>query len=215
MTKIEKEIETEKINSIKKNNNNSDRAIVLLLVLIMGILMIGGFYLLRKEIHDLEDELVKTKNVLSEYGIYIDPQPQTSTSYDTSVYNIIKPSDIAKESKGKTIVLWVGRQSCGYCSMYAPYLNDALNTYGIKAYYIDLGAMYDASSGEWQLVDEEGYNTIMGLQKANADAEKLMADFGATPMTLVIEDNAVVNGAMGAIGKEDLSKILETEGFKK
>ena len=75
--------------------------------------------------------------------------------------------------------------------------------------------MYDASSGEWQLVDEEGYNTIMGLQKANADAEKLMADFGATPMTLVIEDNAVVNGAMGAIGKEDLSKILETEGFKK
>ena len=127
----------------------------------------------------------------------------------------IKPTELTTLSQGKKIVVWIGRQGCSYCSLYAPTIKSVTKDLGIKAYYIDLGAMYDASSGEWQLVDEEGYNTIMGLQKANADAEKLMADFGATPMTLVIEDNAVVNGAMGAIGKEDLSKILETEGFKK
>ena len=41
-------------------------------------------------------------------------------AYDTSAFKQISPSDIAKESDGKTIVVWVGRQSCGYCAMYAP-----------------------------------------------------------------------------------------------
>ena len=216
MTKIEKEIETEKINPIKKNNNNSDTAIVLLLVLIMGILMIGGFYLLRKEIHDLEDELVKTKNVLSEYGIYIDPQPQTSTSYDTSVYNIIKPSDIAKESKGKTIVLWVGRQSCGYCSMYAPYLNDALNTYGIKAYYIDLAQLVEFNVPQPYVSDEEEYGILVNL-KGDGEWDGYAAEYvGGTPLTLVIKDNKVVGGLSGYTDNvANILNVFDKAGVKK
>ena len=216
MTKIEKEIETEKINSIKKNNNNSDTAIVLLLVLIMGILMIGGFYLLRKEIHDLEDELVETKNVLSEYGIYIDPQPQTSTSYDTSVYNIIKPSDRAKESKGKTIVLWVGRQSCGYCSMYAPYLNDALNTYGIKAYYIDLAQLVEFNVPQPYVSDEEEYGILVNL-KGDGEWDGYAAEYvGGTPLTLVIKDNKVVGGLSGYTDNvANILNVFDKAGVKK
>ena len=172
----------------------------------------------KERIQELEKRVVVLENELSTalgYDITDEEAGDTSGQYDISAFTKIKPTELTTFSQGKKIVVWIGRQGCSYCSLYAPTIKSVTKDLGIKAYYIDLGAMYDASSGEWQLVDEEGYNTIMGLQKANADAEKLMADFGATPMTLVIEDNAVVNGAMGAIGKEDLSKILETEGFKK
>lgn len=172
----------------------------------------------KERIQELEKRVVVLENELSTalgYDITDEEAGDTSGQYDISSFTKIKPTELTTLSQGKKIVVWIGRQGCSYCSLYAPTIKSVTKDLGIKAYYIDLGSMYDASSGEWQLVDEEGYNTIMGLQKANADAEKLMADFGATPMTLVIEDNAVVNGAMGAIGKEDLSKILETEGFKK
>ena len=172
----------------------------------------------KERIQELEKRVVILENELSTalgYDITDEEAGDTSGQYDISSFTKIKPTELTTLSQGKKIVVWIGRQGCSYCSLYAPTIKSVTKDLGIKAYYIDLGAMYDASSGEWQLVDEEGYNTIMGLQKANSDAEKLMADFGATPMTLVIEDNAVVNGAMGAIGKEDLSKILETEGFKK
>ena len=150
----------------------------------------------KERIQELEKRVVVLENELSTalgYDITDEEAGDTSGQYDISSFTKIKPTELTTLSQGKKIVVWIGRQGCSYCSLYAPTIKSVTKDLGIKAYYIDLGAMYDASSGEWQLVDEEGYNTIMGLQKANADAEKLMADFGATPMTLVIEDNAVVN----------------------
>lgn len=172
----------------------------------------------KERIQELEKRVVVLENELSTalgYDITDEEAGDTSGSYDVSAFTKIKPSELSTISQGKKIVVWIGRQGCSYCSLYAPTIKNVTKDLGIKAYYIDLGAMYDASSGEWQLVDEEGYNTITNLQKANEDMQELMNDFGATPMTLVIKDNTVVNGAMGAVGKEDLSKILEEEGFKK
>ena len=172
----------------------------------------------KERIQELEKRVVVLEDELSSalgYDITDEEAGDTSGSYDTSAFTKIKPSELSTISQGKKIVVWIGRQGCSYCSLYAPTIKSVTKDLGIKAYYIDLGAMYDASSGEWQLVDEEGYNAITNLQKADASAEELMKDFGATPMTLVIKDNTVVNGATGAIGKEDLSKILEAEGFKK
>lgn len=172
----------------------------------------------KERIQELEKRVVTLEDELSSalgYDITDEEAGDTSGSYDTSAFTKIKPSELSTISQGKKIVVWIGRQGCSYCSLYAPTIKSVTKDLGIKAYYIDLGAMYDASSGEWQLVDEEGYNAITNLQKADASAEELMKDFGATPMTLVIKDNTVVNGATGAIGKEDLSKILEAEGFKK
>ena len=172
----------------------------------------------KTRIQELEKRVVVLENELSSalgYDITDEEAGDTSGSYDTSAFTKIKPTELTTLSQGQKIVVWIGRQGCSYCSLYAPTIKSVTKEYNIKAYYIDLAEMYDASSGEWQLVDQEGYNTITNLQKADAKAEELMADFGATPMTLVIKDNTVLNGAMGAIGKEDLSKILEAEGFKK
>jgi thioredoxin-related protein len=212
-----KNIENEKIeNKVEvKKNNNSDIAIVLMLVLIMGLFMVAGFFLFRSRIIKLEEELVHTKEVLSEYGIYIDEQPQTDSSYDTSVYNIIKPSQIEQESKGKTIVLWIGRQSCGYCGMYAPYINEATNNYGIKAYYVDLAGLIEFNTAQPYITDEEEFGILSGLKgegKWDGFAEE---NVGGTPLTLIIKNNKVIGGLSGYADTNTIMQVFEDAGLKK
>ena len=62
-------------NTVNNTKSNSDTVILLVLILIMGLLMIGGYLLFKKEIKVLNDEIVHMKEVLTEYGIYIDEQP--------------------------------------------------------------------------------------------------------------------------------------------
>ena len=198
-------------NVIKKNN--SDIAMVLLLVLIMGLLMVCSIFMLRSRIIKLEEELVHTKDVLSQYGIYIDGEPDSS--YDTSVYNVIKPSEIAKASKGKTIVLWVGRQSCGYCSMYAPYINEALNNYGIKGYYVDLATLINFNVAEPYVSDEEEFGILAGL-KGEGEWDGFAAEYvGGTPLTLIIKDNKVVGGLSGYTDTKTIMQVFNDAGVKK
>lgn len=198
-------------NVVKKNN--SDIAMVLLLVLILGLLVVCSIFMLRSRINKLEEELVHTKEVLSQYGIYIDGEPDSS--YDTSVYNVIKPSEIAKASKGKTIVLWVGRQSCGYCGMYAPYINEALNNYGIKGYYVDLATLINFNAAESYVSDEEEFGILAGL-KGEGEWDGFAEDnVGGTPLTLIIKDNKVVGGLSGYTDTNAIMQVFNDAGVKK
>ena len=47
-----------------------------------------------------------------------------NSSYSTAAFDEIKGTDIAKESKGKTIVVMMGRQGCGYCAAYETFMKD-------------------------------------------------------------------------------------------
>ena len=47
---------------------------------------------------------------------------EVSADYDVSAFKEIKAQDIKKESKGKNILIYVGRSSCGYCVQYVPVL---------------------------------------------------------------------------------------------
>ena len=172
----------------------------------------------KERIQELEKRVITLETKLSEalgYDVTDEEAGNTSGEYDTSAFTKIKPAEITTISQGKKIVVWIGRQGCGYCSLYSPTIKSVANELNINAYYIDLAAMYDVSTGAWELVDEEGYNTITNLKKANAEMESLMENFGSTPMTLVIQDNTVVNGVVGAVESTELSRILEAEGFKK
>lgn len=211
MKKIEVEETNVKPNVVKKNN--SDIAMVLLLVLVLGLLVVCSIFMLRSRIMKLEEELVHTKEVLSEYGIYIDGEPDSS--YDTSVYNVIKPSEIAKASKGKTIVLWVGRQSCGYCGMYAPYINEALNNYGIKGYYVDLATLINFNVAEPYVSDEEEFGILAGLE-GEGEWDGFAAEYvGGTPLTLIIKDNKVVGGLSGYTDTNTIMSAFSAAGVKK
>ena len=209
-----KKEEVNKKNEVK-NNSGSDVTILLMIILVIGLLVIGGFIILRKEIKTVNDELLRTKQVLSEYGIYIDKQTETSTAYDTSVYNVIKPSQIATESKGKKIVLWVGRQSCGYCEMYAPYINEASQNYGIKAYYVDLAELIDFTVDQPYIMDEEEFNILSSLNGEGEWKGFAEENVGGTPLTLIIQDNKVIGGLSGYADTNSVMKAFENAGLKK
>ena len=53
----------------------------------------------------------------------------TSADYDVSEFDEIKASDLSKESKNKTIVVYIGRSSCGYCVQFVPILKSVQEKY--------------------------------------------------------------------------------------
>ena len=139
----------------------------------------------------------------------------TSGVYDISSFEKIVGTDIEQLSKGKKIVIWLGRQGCSYCSLYAPTIKAVGKENNIKIYYIDIAAMYDINEYEWELVDKENYNAIIELPTAGVEAENVMNDFGSTPMTIIVENGKVLGGVTGAIDKSTLETTLRTYGLKK
>ncbi len=199
----------------RTKQTNSNMIVALLALSIIVVILVGLVVILRDDVKKLNDEIIHVKEVLSEYGIYTDEQPSQDTSYDTSGFNVIKPSDIAKESKGKTIVLWVGRQSCGYCGMYAPYITEAMNNYGIKAYYVDLATMIEFNTAQPYITDEEQFGILSGLKgdgKWDGFAEE---NVGGTPLTLIIKDSKVIGGLSGYADTETVMQVFADAGLKK
>lgn len=199
---------------VSKDLTNSILVIFILMIIVMVAVSVA-FYFLKKDINKLEDELTHTKEVLSEYGIYIDGQPEQEDSYDTSVYKIINPSDIEKESKGKTIVVWIGRQSCGYCTMYEPYIREASSNYGIKSYYIDLATMIEFNAAQPYITNETEFNLLSNLKGEGKWETFAYENVGGTPLTLVIKNNKVIGGLSGYADTNTVMQVFADAGLKK
>ena len=137
------------------------------------------------------------------------------TSYDTSAFTKITPADIASISDGKTVVVWIGRQSCGYCAMYAPYMTEAAENYGITAYYIDFATIINFDVENPYITDEKAFTTLSSLT-GKGEWETFAADnIGGTPLTLIIKDNKVVGGISGAAETEAIEAAFAKAGIKK
>ena len=128
---------------------------------------------------------------------------QETSGYDTSAFNQIYPEDIASLSKGKTIVVWIGYQSCGFCQAYAPLLAQVTKEYGITANYIDLSTVTNAQ-----------VQTIVSLE-GKGDWKDFAASFEGTPFTLFIKDNKVVGGINGYREANEIAKAFDNAGIKK
>ena len=136
-------------------------------------------------------------------------------AYDTSAFKQISPSDIAKESDGKTIVVWVGRQSCGYCAMYAPNIAKAADEYGITAYYVDLGTMIDFSVEQPYITDADEFDTLSNLSGKGEWATFAYDNVGGTPLTLIIKDNKVIGGVNVYTDVDTITAAFKAAGIKK
>ena len=132
---------------------------------------------------------------------------EETVAYDTSAFKEITPSDISKESKGKTIVVWVGRQSCGYCSMYAPYIKQAADNYGITAHYIDLAKMVNFNVEQPYITDSDAYKTLSSLTGKGEWETFAKDNVGGTPLTLIIKDGKVIGGVSGAAAVEKIEAL--------
>ena len=207
--------ENEKTEVIISKGITNTMLVLISMVFILLSVVVVGFIMCGNKIKELNEELVHTKEVLSEYGIYIDEQPQQEDTYDTSAYTIIKPSDIEKESKDKTIVLWIGRQSCGYCTMFEPYFRKAANNYGIKAYYIDLATMIEFNAPQAYITDEEQFGILSNLKGEGKWDGFASENVGGTPLTLIIKNNKVIGGLSGYADTDTVMKVFKDAGLKK
>jgi predicted bacteriocin transport accessory protein len=125
------------------------------------------------------------------------------TGYDTSAFKEIKPADIESLSKGKTIVVWIGYQSCSFCQQYAPLLTQVTKEFGITANYIDITTVTEAE-----------FNTVLELT-GNGNWKDFAASFNGTPFTLIVKNNKVVGGINGYTEAENIAKAFEDAGLKR
>lgn len=136
----------------------------------------------------------------------------TSADYDVSEFDEIKSSDLSKESKNKTIVVYIGRSSCGYCVQFVPILKSVQEKYNFTTKYIDIAKIIDYNSSS--ISDQDAYNLLTNM-KTNSEQKGIMEQFGSTPMTLVIKNNTIVDSIVGATDESTLTKLIEDNGFSK
>ncbi len=198
---------------------NKTQTIFIIVLLVLLTIVIGAgtisSIVLYSKVNTLSNEVKNLKNART----FQDTGSGTTTEeeqlgYDTSNFKEIKGTDIASESKGKTIVVMIGRQSCGYCTMYAPILDKVSQDYHFQVRYIDLEKLIDIYSPNWDVIDQKSYDTLMNLN-ATDEYKTFMNELGATPMTIIIKDNTIIGGIMGYVPEETLINDLEGLGFKK
>ncbi len=124
-----------------------------------------------------------------------DTYSEDSNTYSTEAFKEISATDIASESKGKTIVVLIGRQGCSYCAAFAPIITSVSKEYGITIRYIDFSKIVNVA--ERRIIDQTAYETIYNLK-----GEGSWDGFGATalngtPNTLIIKDNVIIGGING------------------
>ena len=136
----------------------------------------------------------------------------TSADYDVSEFDEIKASDLSKESKNKTIVVYIGRSSCGYCVQFVPVLKSVQEKYNFTTKYIDIAKIIDYNSSS--ISDQDAYNLLTNM-KTNSEQKGIMEQFGSTPMTLIIKNNTIVDSIVGATDESTLTKLVEDNGFSK
>lgn len=130
-------------------------------------------------------------------------QEETSSGYDTSAFNAIKPADIESLSKNNTIVVWIGYQQCQFCQAYAPLLAQVTEEYGITANYIDITTITESELNEIKALTGKG------------DWKEFAASFSGTPFTLIIKNNKVVGGINGLVEASKIADAFDDAGLKK
>lgn len=174
----------------------------LILVVIMAILAIINLSI-----------LVSNNSVQTTTNEDLTPNStDTSADYDVSEFDEIKASDLSKESKNKTIVVYIGRSSCGYCVQFVPILKSVQEKYNFTTKYIDIAKIIDYNSSS--ISDQDAYNLLTNM-KTNSEQKGIMEQFGSTPMTLVIKNNTIVDSIVGATDESTLTKLIEDNGFSK
>ncbi len=135
---------------------------------------------------------------------------EVTEEYDVSAFKEIKAQDIKKESKGKNILIYVGRSSCGYCIQYVPVLKEIQEKYNkYTTYYIDIAKILDFS-GTGGVLDKEADEIMQKLDK-----DFMESNWGATPLTLVVKDSKIVDSVVGYVPAESLEKLVKDNGFVK
>lgn len=138
-------------------------------------------------------------------------ETEYNTNYDVSMFKEIEAEDLKDETKGKLRVVYIGRETCGWCAAFLPNLWTAQEDYKFETLYIDIAKIIDFSNGN--IIDQDEYNTLSSL--TGKEYENYMKEnLGATPMILIMKDNKIVGAQTGYSEYENFETILNNAGIK-
>lgn len=192
----------ERITNLEKKSN----VILCLVACVLAICLITMISVLNNGTSNSQD--TETSNTSSQ-------EQASNNSYDTSAFKTIKGSDIASESKDKTIAVMIGRQGCGYCAAYAPILTKLIQDTGITIHYIDLLGFLDISTNPAKIVDQASFDAINSLQGAKGVSYTGADALRGTPATLIIKDNKIVDFISGYTEEANIKQALTNAGMIK
>jgi len=135
-------------------------------------------------------------------------------TYDTSSFKSITMKEMTSASKNKEIVVFLGRQGCYWCSLYAPIIGLAAEDNKFDVYYLDFGKMVDFTLASPTVSDEDEYDALVEWISASDYADHISSGIG-TPMTMFVKNGKIVNFIGGYVDAETLDTYLKKEGFKK
>ena len=156
--------------------------------------------------------LIGVSKLYSNNDTKSDSETEYNTNYDVSMFREITASDIESETKDKLQVIYVGRETCGWCAAFLPNLWQAQEEYGYETLYVDIAKIIDFSNNS--ISDQTSYDVMMKLTGDNYE-NYMEENFGATPMILVMKDNKIVNAQTGYSEYEDFEKMLNKAGITK
>ena len=139
-------------------------------------------------------------------------ETEYNTKYDVSMFKEISASDIETETKDKLSVIYVGRETCGWCAAFLPNLWQAQEEYGYETLYIDIAKIIDFSNND--VLDQDSYDIMLGITGDSYDGY-MEENFGSTPMILIMKDNKIIGAQTGYSEYEDFEKILNDSGITK
>lgn len=193
-------IEERIINIEKKTNTNLVLNVIILVVAILSLVIAvagGG-----------------NNKTFSDNSTTDTTEQEETSSYDTSKFTEITAADIKDLSNGKSIVVWIGRQGCGWCSYFAPVMEEVSSSVGFTPYYIDLGKIVDFSQTQAVITDGTAWDTLTSLSGSGSWATFAKENMGGTPLILVIKNNKVVGGQNGYSDADTLKASLKEAGIK-
>lgn len=128
--------------------------------------------------------------------------------YDVSKYNSITYDDFKNLTTIKgTHVIYIGRNSCSYCAMFIPIMNEAQEKYDFITNYFDISSIFNFSNNT--IIDDKAYNEMSNLN------DFFKENFLATRMVVIFKDGKYIDGTLGYQELEEYSKFLENNGFEK
>ena len=174
------------------------KAILIILILILVVLTVGVSKMYSS---GNTGENTETTNEESEYN----------TNYDVSMFEEITAKDIKSKTKKDTQVVYIGRETCGWCAAFLPALWEAQDEYDYKTLYIDIAKIIDFSDGS--VLDQDSYDLLSNL--TGDGYEKYMEEnFGATPMVLIIKNNKIIGASTGYSEYEAFKTVLNDAGIQ-
>jgi len=130
-------------------------------------------------------------------------ETQGSAEYDVSMFTSVTADTLGEKVSGETAKLvYIGRDSCGYCVKFLPVLQQAQEDYDYETLYLDITTV----------TTTEQQDKILAFDN---DEKFLEENFGGTPMVLLMKDGKLVDEWIGYADYATYAAWLEENGFAK